>query len=267
MLSNLSRSLTYLNALFYAITGSVLYFFPEAIAPVFAWKVTAFMTMTIGGWCLGNAWLAWITAQRWNWTLVRSSLLYLWVFGLLETLVLFAFRAKIVLEHPIAWLYLITLGVNLFTAIYGFIDWLRNRPAYVLSDEQLSSRQRILVIAFVLFAGFLGVYGSTAQAGAFGTNGGIFPEVMSLFTLRSFGVFYLSLAIGVLPYIWDGNRRSLLHHSFASFGFIVIITIAAFVYFSLFNFSTHPGGLLYFGAYIGIGIPLALTFRKFGTGS
>jgi hypothetical protein len=111
------------------------------------------------------------------------------------------------------------------------------------------------------------MYGSTVRAGAFGTNGGIFPEVMSLFTLRSFGVFYLSLAIGVLPYIWDGNRRSLLHHSFASFGFIVIITIAAFVYFSLFNFSTHPGGLLYFGAYIGIGIPLALTFRKFGTGS
>jgi hypothetical protein len=35
------------------------------------------MTITIGGWCLGNAWLAYINARRWEWKLVYSSLIYL----------------------------------------------------------------------------------------------------------------------------------------------------------------------------------------------
>ncbi|MDP1546719.1 MAG: hypothetical protein Q8L87_11910, partial [Anaerolineales bacterium] len=69
MLSNGSRILTYACAALYAVTGLLLFIFPETLAPVFAWKVTAFMTMTIGGWCLGNAWLAFITARRWDWGL------------------------------------------------------------------------------------------------------------------------------------------------------------------------------------------------------
>lgn len=266
MLSSTSRGLTYLTTLFYTLLGVLLFIFPKTLAPVFAWKVSDFITMTIGGWCLGNAWLAWVTVRRWNWIIVRSSLVYLWIFGILEILVLFTFREKVVLEHPIAWLYLITLTINFISAIFGFFDWLRIKPAYGRSGIQITDRERVLVVAFVLFAGFLGIYGVTAKAGAFGTNGGIFPETMSLFTLRSFGVFYLSLAFGVFPFVWDRNRNALLHHSFASFGFIILITLAAFSYLSLFDFAARPGGLLYFGAYIGIGIPLALTLRKFGTG-
>jgi hypothetical protein len=81
MLSNTSQWLTYLTGLLYAILGFLLFFLPEHFAPVFAWKVTPFMMMTIGGWCIGNAWLAWITAQRWQWSLVYSALTYLWLFG------------------------------------------------------------------------------------------------------------------------------------------------------------------------------------------
>jgi len=75
MLSNLSRWLTYTCALLYAILGALLFLFPAQLAPVFAWKVTAFMTITIGGWCLGNAWLAYINARRWEWKLVYISLM------------------------------------------------------------------------------------------------------------------------------------------------------------------------------------------------
>jgi hypothetical protein len=113
----------------------------------------------------------------------------------------------------------------------------------------------------------LGLYGLTAQIGAPGTNAGIFPEVMSLFTLRSFGVFYFSLALGVVPYFWDRNLNAILHHSFAAFGLIVFITAAAFVYIHLFDFSNRPGGLLYFIAYLAVGIPLFFIFGKFGTGT
>src|SRR5688572_20732385 len=129
MLSNVSRWLIYLTAILYAILGVFLFLLPEQLAPVFAWSVTPFMTMTIGGWCLGNAWLAWIAAQRWKWGLVYSPLIYLWLFGISELIVLYAFRDKLVLLHPIAWLYLFTLIVNVIAALVGLVDWIRIHPA------------------------------------------------------------------------------------------------------------------------------------------
>ncbi len=266
MLSNLSRWLTYLLVILYAIVGSLLFFLPETLAPVFAWKVTPFMTMTIGGWALGNAWLAWITARRWQWNLVFSALLYLWLFGLGELFILFHFRSKLVLAHPIAWLYLITLVVNAIAAVIGFIDWLRIRPSATSSGPKFTLAQTISIIAFILFVGFLGIYGSLAKIGAPGTKGGIFPEVMSLFTLRSFGMFYLTLALGVVSFLWNQNLNAILHHSIASYGLIFFITIAAFVYLHLFDFAAKPGGALYFLAYLAVGIPLIFVFRKLGTG-
>ncbi|MBI5352291.1 MAG: hypothetical protein HZB50_06595 [Chloroflexi bacterium] len=266
MLSNASRSLTYLCAVLYGILGTLLFQFPEQLAPIFAWKVTAFMTMTIGGWCIGNAWLAYITARRWEWKLVYTSLMYLWLFGIGELIVLFVFRDKLNLEHPIAWLYFITIIVNTLAAFTGIFDYLRIRPSNELSGRAITKVQSLPAISFVAVVGFLGLYGLIAQIGAPGTNAGIFPEVMSLFTLRSFGVFYFSLALAVLPYFWDRSLNAILHHSFAAYGLIIFITAAAFVYIRLFNFSERPGGLAYFGAYLVVGIPLIFVYRKYGTG-
>jgi hypothetical protein len=266
MLSNISRWLTYTCALLYAILGALLFLFPAQLAPVFAWKVTAFMTMTIGGWCLGNAWLAYVNARRWEWKLVYSSLIYLWLFGIGELIVLFLFHDKLKLEHPIAWLYSITLIVNALATFVGVFDYLRIRPSNQSSGPAFTNVQSLPVFAFVLFVGFLGLYGLTAQMGDPGTNGGIFPEVMSLFTLRSFGVFYFVLALGAVPYFWDRSLNAVLHHSFAAYGLIVFITTAAFIYIRLFDFAERPGGLAYFGAYLVVGIPLTWVFIKYGTG-
>jgi hypothetical protein len=150
MFSNLSRWLTYLLAILYAILGALLFLLPERLAPVFAWKVTPFMTMNIG---------------------------------------------------------------------------------------------------------------------APGTKGGIFPEVMSLFTLRSFGMFHLTLALAVVPFLWNKNLNAILYHSVVSYGLILFITLAAFVYLGLFDFANKPAGLLYFLAYLVVGIPLIFVFRKLGTGA
>lgn len=267
MLSTVSRALTYLTAALYAILGAMLFVMPESLAPVFAWKVTAFMTMTIGGWCLGNAWLAFLAARRWNWGRVYSSLLYLGLFGVGEILVVYFFRDKLKLDHPIAWLYLLTLFVNLAASLAALMFWLRVRPPLDATEEKTSSGQYRMLIIFIVFVGFLGLYGCTAQIGALGTNGGIFPEVMSAFTLRSFGAFYLSIALAVVPFLWDRSLKAILTHSITSYGLIVFITFAAFVYIRLFDFASKPGGLLYFGAYLGVGIPLLFVFRKLGTGA
>jgi hypothetical protein len=269
MLSNTSRWLTYLSAILYAILGLLLFFLPEQLASVFAWKVTAFMTMTIGGWCLGNAWLAWMIARRWKWGLVYTSLIYLWLFGIGELIVLYLFRDKLILTHPIAWLYLVALIVNVITAFVGVVDWIRIRPSGTSESMGLPMRtvHRIQALLFVLFVGFLGAYGSAAQIGAPGTNGGIFPEVMSAFTLRSFGVFYLSLALGVVPFLWEKSLDTFLTHAIAFYGLIIFITFAAIIHINLFDFTARPGGLAYFAAYLAVAIVLLFEFRRSGTGS
>ncbi|MFZ5819768.1 MAG: hypothetical protein ACOYYJ_07690 [Chloroflexota bacterium] len=267
MLSKTSRWLAYTTALLYGVTGFWLYVFPEPIAPVFAWKVTPFMSMTIGGWALGNAWLAYLAARRWAWSRVYTTLLYLWLFGISEMMVVFFFRDKLALAHPIAWLYLSTLVINVITALAGMADWLRLRPSIHREGRQVQPLHRWLALAFVLFVGFLGIYGLTAQIGWPGTNGGIFPEVMSLFTLRSFGAFYFSLALAALPFLWEKNLETVLHHGFAAFGLIAFVTIAAFAYLRLFDFSARPGGILYIAVYLLVGIPLLFAFRKLGFGN
>lgn len=263
MLSRTSRILTYVSAALYLVLGGSLFFFPETLAPVFAWKVTAFMTMTIGGWCIGNAWLAYISARRWTWGLVRSSLIYLWLFGFFECYVLIAFRSKIQTGHPIAWLYIVTLVVNLFTALFGIYDWFKLRPANESFQESSPWWMRLAVVGFVVLVAGLGLYGVFAQVGWPFTEGQIFPEVMSLFTLRSFGFFYTALALAPIPLIWEKGLPPLLHHALAAYGFIVAITAAAFVYLDLFDFSAQPGGLAYFGAYLIVGIPLFFVFLMY----
>ncbi len=267
MLSRASRILTFIVAALFALTGAALFVLPEQLAPVFAWQVTPFLTMTIGGWCLGNAWLAWITARRWRWGLVYTSLIYLWLFGLIEMAVLIVFRAKLRLSHPIAWAYVGTLAVNVIAAVVGVIDWVRLRPALGAEAHAREKSMKYATIAFVLFVGFLALYGLTAPLGAAGTNRGIFPEMMSPFTLRSFGAFYLSLAVAAIPLIADNRLAPSLHHGFASFGLIIAITAAALVYFKLFDFAARPGGMAYFAAYLVVGVALLIALRRFGTGA
>jgi hypothetical protein len=266
MFSNLSRWLTYLTAILYAILGVLLFFLSESLAPVFAWKVTPFMTMTIGGWCVGNAWLAYTTARRWDWKLVYPALFYLWTFGITELMVLIEFRDKLVLVHPIAWLYFVTLCVNVITAVVSLWDFIRSRPSREDFGPVTQTYQRIMALSFVIIVGFLAVFGLFAQVGDIGTNGGIFPEVMSLFTLRSFAVFYLSLAIGALPLIRERNLSVLLNHAYASYALVIFITAAIFAYIRLFDFANKPGQLIYVLAYFLVGIPILLVLLKEGTG-
>jgi hypothetical protein len=258
--------LTYILAVLYAVLGFLLFLMPGQLAPVFAWKVTPFMTMTIGGWCIGNAWLAYVTARRWDWKLVYPALIYLWMFGLSEMAVLIAFRSKLALVHPIAWLYFITLSVNVVAALVGIFDWFRLRPMRSSFGRETQPVHRIMALGFIIIVGTLAVYGLFAKVGDVGTNGGIFPEVMSPFTLRSFAVFYLSLTLGAIPLTRERSLSILLNHAYAAYGLVIFITAAIFVYINIFDFANKPGQLIYVGAYFLVGIPIFFVFLKAGTG-
>ena len=267
MLSDLSRYLTYACALLYAALGVLLFFPSESLADGFAWKVTPFMTMTIGAWCIGNAWLAYISARRWDWQLISTSLLYLWLFGITECIVLFIFRSKLVLSEFIGWMYFLTLGINLITAIVGITDWLRLKPALRVEEPQLRGLIRILPIGAVLFTGSIGLFGLVVPLGFMGTNNReIFPEVMSAFTLRAFASFYFSLGLAVIPLLKYPNLRLLLNHIYSASGFILAVTVATLAYIRLFDFAARPLQLVYIGAYVAVAIMVGIALLKYGTG-
>jgi hypothetical protein len=265
MLSESSRLLTYALAALYAILGLALFVFPARLAPLFAWNISPFVAMTIGGWCLGNAWAALVASRRWRWSQVYAVLIYLWLFGLLQLVVVFLFRDKLRLEHPIAWLYLLVLLTNVTAAILGITDLFRLRPPWTTGGRAITPFIRLLIILFVVFVGFLGFYGLFAQEGWPGTRGGIFPELMSPFTLRSFGAFYLSLALATAM-LWIARRfESFLTFIFAEMGLVIAITLAALRNIKLFDFATRPGGLAYVGVYVVVGAVMLALMWKYGT--
>lgn len=266
MPGRIARGLTYVAGVAFVLLGLPMFFASQAIAPVFAWKVSGFVTMTIGAWCLGNAWLAWITARRWRGRLVYSTMVYLGLFGIFELAVVLAFREKLVVEHPLAWLYLAALGLSAAVGVLRLLTWVPRRVGREPFGPPVTPSLRGVMIAFVAFAGLLGVYGLAAPMGAPGTNGGIFPEVMSLFTLRSFGAFYLALALAVGLLLSEPSLPPPLHHAFASYGLILTITAAAVVHLRLFDFAARPGGLIYIGVYLVLGILGLIVFRAHGTG-
>ena len=263
MLTSISRQLTYLMAVLYALLGALLFFVPVQSSGHFAWKVSAFVTMTIGAWCLGNAWLAWVTAARWEWRRVRTALMYLWLFGIFETAVLVVFRDKLQLAHPIAWLYVATLLVNAAAAVWGSSELARGMPATGPSGDTPTVTMRVLVAAYVLFVAFLGVFGAMRGLNGRGTTGAVFPEAMSAFSLSSFAAFYLALSLSALPLLWARDRVTLFHHGYASYGLVSIITVATFVYIARFDFAARPLGLVYVGAYVLVALLTAFYLLKY----
>ena len=265
-LSSSVRGFIFVIAALYTVLGLAMFLFPKDMAPDFAWKVTPFMTMTLGGWCLGNAWLAWAVGKRWTFSSIYPGLIYLSMFGVCELLVLLWFRDKIVLDHAIAWLYLVTLIANGLLVPWLVAEYAVTRPRIDRTGPQIGKWRLGGVRAFLVFVGFLGVYGLLAQKGDPGLNRGIFPEVLSPFTLRAFGAFYLSLMVGSLSLAFDRRLSTFLGHGFVSYGFIIFITAAAFVYIDLFDFIDRPGGAAYFGAYLIVAVVFAINFAWFGTG-
>lgn len=250
MITPLTRTSLRVSAVLYAVLGVVLFAAPDWSATNFAWKISAFVAMTMGGWCLGNAYTAWDAARIGNWSTAYGNLVYLWVFGVLEGVVIFLFREKLLLGSLLAAMYMLTLGANVWVAMLLTKEWIQTRPGLSAEGHSVPTWVRGLMIAFILFVGFLAIYGWVSGAEGRGADASIFPEPLSMFSLRAFASFYAALATAVIPMLWAKGSQSVLTLGKAGMSFIVTISIAAFVYLSLFNFSEHPGQLIYIGAYV-----------------
>jgi hypothetical protein len=262
-LSTTSRSLTVAVTAASAVVGAVLFLAPGWAAPRVAWAVTELMVMSIGAWFVGNAFWGWRILRDWRWAVIGPGLVYLWSFGLLECAVVLAYRDKLTMDSPVAWLYLGSIVLIALTGVAGIVDLVRLRPRRDIPGRPFPTYQRLLAWAFVLFVGFLFVTAIRRPEAAVG--GGVFPEDMSAFTLRTFGVYFLALVLGALAVLRRTSGDAALAHLAGGLGITVPILVASLVYIEVFDFSAHPGQWIYIGAYVAvivIGVPVLWVSRR-----
>lgn len=247
-LSPLSRALMYLTAGAFGLVGLGLFIAPAWAAANFSWKISPMVAMTMGGWYLGSAVIAGLVAYHRRWNVMYASALYVGVFGVTEAAVLVIHSAKLKLDAWLAVPYIAMLALAILAGLCVLMDWVRQRPTLGEEGAPVSKWVRGVAVFFVVFVFFLA--GVAFSGHWVGLNGVIFPEPLSLFTLYSFGAFYFSLACSALVLARARKLAALTVHVQGGLALILLITLAALVFFSVFNFAAHPFQALYLGVYL-----------------
>lgn len=259
MLAPKTRAAIRIGSLLYLVLGLVLFAAPEWAASAFPWNVSPFVAMTIGGWAIGNGVASWFASAPGPATRVMPVLVYLTAFAAAQLLVVIAFRGALNLGLILAVPYLLTLVFTLISSAFGILE-LRSATAIVVEDaEPLSRNVRLPLLALTAFVAALAVGGFLAGAGGLSTTGKIFPEPLTLFTVRAFAAFYLALAIGLVALLLRPSTASAFTLGIAGVALIIPILAAALLNIGAFDFAGRPLGILYLAAYLVVLVP-ALTF-------
>lgn len=242
-----ARALLVAAAVAYVVTGVPLFLAPGWASGHFAWKVSPFVAMTAGAWCLGTAAFALAAVGRRQWPPVRPCVVYTLAFGVSQLAVALYERDHLlakVLTGP----YLAALGLSMLAGIVA----LAAGPGRLRPDGgeglPVTGLIRLMMVAFVLLVFFLAAVAFAAPPRA--TAGAVFPEPLSLFSLRAFGVFYLSLGVAMALLLADRRADGFLLYMRPGLVLVVLILAATVRYAGSFDLSAHPFQLLYPLAYI-----------------
>jgi hypothetical protein len=262
-LSPVSRALTAVTAVASGILGLLLFVAPPWAQPRFTWSLSELMVMSIGAWFLGNSLWAARIVRDWRWTRWSSSLVYLWAFGALQLVVLFVYRDKVVTDTALALFYLGVIGFMAVAGIVGVVDVVRLRPRWRDDGPVMPRWLQVAVLVFILFVGFLFAVAILRPSAAVG--GRVFPEDMTPLTVRSFGVYFLTLALAAVAVVVVRRLAPLIAHMEGGIGITVPILAASLFYVDVFDFGEHPGQWIYLGAYVAflaVAIPTVLHYRR-----
>jgi hypothetical protein len=256
--------LTAATAVAFFVLGIILFFGPDLASSDFAWKVSPFVVMTMGGWCAGVAGMAGLAAYVWRWAEASAAMVFAWAFCVGQLLVLAAFSGKVTVSSAIAWAYLGALILGGISAVVGVVDLIRLRPSWSDGGPPLQPWLRGLTIAFVVIVGLISLGGFFAGPDGFNARGGVFPEPLSVFTMRAFAAFFAALVAGALTAAVTRSRAAGLLYTLAGESFIVPILATAIWHWSAFDLGARPGGLLYLGLYVVVGVAALVTLLVTG---
>jgi len=247
-LSPAARWLTRVMAAGYLLLGLVMFAFPAWSAQHFPWRVSSFVAITLGSYLLGNAWIAAVAQHAWTFASVYSSLLYLWLFGVLETAVVLIHHGKLITGAVLTIPYLIVLGLTVVAAVLGLAEWARRRPPLRSGGIAMPGLIRGLQVAFVIVVGFIAAVVLDGPASAHDAR--YFPVPLTSFTLGALGVFYLSLSLSVLAMVTQPGMATLATYLRGTIVLLVVIVAATFRYVGTFHFGAHPRRIVYLGTYL-----------------
>jgi hypothetical protein len=144
-----------------------------------------------------------VAQHTWTFACVYSSLLYLWLFGVLETAVVLIHRDKLITGAVLTVPYLIMLGLTVIAAVIGCAEWIRRRPSLRSGGVPMPGLVRGLQVAFVIVVGFIAAVVLYGPASAHDAR--YFPVPLTSCTLGALGGSFTSAPTW---WCWPGRSRS-----------------------------------------------------------
>lgn len=265
MLSPLFYRFYQLAAVVFFLFGATLLILDDWSAQEFPWTVTPFVTATWGAWWIGAAVYAWEVTRVRRVAELSPCLIHLWLFPLLEAGVIVYYNYSYQLDEILSAPYLIVLVLSLIGFGIGITDLIRCRPSLRDQGRAVPIVARVLTLAFVAAVMLLGVKGLTLKAGGYGTEAKIFPDPLRLISARTFGAFYTAVSLSAVPVLLARSVAPMLTLARTGLVVIVLILVAALIHLDRFDFVNRPGGLLYLGAYVGVGGVTGIIILWYGS--
>ena len=228
--------------------GLPLFVAPGWASQHFAWKVSPFVAMTAGAWCLGTAAFALSAVRRRVWTGARPGVVFTFAFGVTELAIALYNHDRLITDETLSGPYLIAMGLSVIAGGLALVEGRSHLVPDLRTGLDLTPTMRRLRVGFVALLLFLAAIAFVAPVRA--TNGAVFPQPLSLFSLRAFGVFYLSLGVAMLAIIGDRHADAFLAFMQAGLVLVVPILLATAVYGGSFDLGEHPLQVVYPLAYV-----------------
>jgi hypothetical protein len=253
MLSRGARAVHRLTAAAYLGFGAALFLAPAWAAERFPWTITPFVAMTIGGWCLGVTTFSWIGGRHGPLGTMLPVLAFVRLFGLSEIVVVYLDKPAFRVDAPLAVPYILSLALTLASGGFGLLEiWHKVRAGEPLHGEGPEQATRPTQLALAGLAAVLGLLAIVvAFAGTVGpaTSGKVFPEPVTLFTVRAFAALNLSMAVGALVAALSGSRSATAWLALAGVFLVGPTLLAALANLAAFDLANRPLGAVYVGGY------------------
>lgn len=246
MLSSLSRKLTFAAGGLFGLLGLVLFIAPTWSSDHFGWKISPLVAITMGAWYLGGGAMTLVAAFVWDWSRVRSLLVFFWVFSLGEGALLVVHREALQWGAALALPYVLVLTVAGIATAVSLVDWIRVRPKMVAKGIPVPWLVRLASAIFVVYVLLLVWLLSDGIA----PDGKIWPGPLTLLTARCFAAFYFALTVAQFFLIFVGGMSSYETYFPPALFLAASIEIAALMYLGKWDFANKPGGLIYHGTYL-----------------
>jgi hypothetical protein len=161
--------------------------------------------------------------------------------------VVLAFLNALRTDHVLTWPYLLALAVTAAAGVLGAGALYRARDEIRRPGERIPLWVWFFISSFIVLVGFLAVSLFLRDAQVPGQA--LFPEPLTLFTVRAFSAFFAALVAGAAALLVSRDVAAPVELARVGLYLLVPILVASLANLGSFDFAARPGGLIYIGAY------------------